>query len=102
VLDMARISTLRNLGPVMERLLAEIDVHTHDDLMELGAIEAWRRLSFIHPRTMTRLGLYAMAGALIDRDWRDLPPDLKASLDEAAAQTRAARRSLRDRPAKRR
>jgi hypothetical protein len=37
---MTRISALRNLGPVMERLLAEIDVRTEADLRRLGAIEA--------------------------------------------------------------
>lgn len=99
---MTRIAALRNLGPVMERLLAEIDVRTEADLRRLGAIEAWRRLSFIHPRAMTRIGLYALAGALIDRDWRDLPPDVKRGLDEAAAETRAARAPLRGRPATRR
>jgi hypothetical protein len=51
---------------------------------------------------MTRIGLYALAGALIDRDWRDLPPDIKRGLDEAAAETRAARAPLRGRPATRR
>lgn len=83
-------SQMRNLGPVMERLLREIDVHSAEDLAAMGAVEAWRRIAFIHPRALNRIGLYAMAGALLDRDWRDLPPDVKADLDREAARIRAA------------
>lgn len=98
---MARIADLRNLGPVMERRLAEIAVHDSDDLARLGAVEAWRRLSFAEPRMLTRIGLYALAGALIERDWRDLPAGLKADLDREAEAIRLARKPL-SRRAKRR
>jgi hypothetical protein len=51
---------------------------------------------------LTRIALHALAGALIDRDWRDLPPDLRAELDQEAAAIRQARQRLRGRPATRR
>ena len=40
------IRQMRNLGPRTESMLAEVDVHSEDDLRTLGAVAAYRRLKF--------------------------------------------------------
>lgn len=79
-----RVRDLRNLGPVTERELAGIGVTTPDQLDELGAVPAYRALleTGRPPHTML---LWALAGALLDLDWRDLPPELRAGLLAEAA-----------------
>ena len=64
-----RISDMRNLGPATERMLAEIDIVTPDELRAIGAGEAYRRLRFRHS-SVSRNALYALRGALADTDWR--------------------------------
>lgn len=81
---------MRNLGPKSQAWLAEIDIHTIDDLRSIGAVEAYARLRFRFGRTMTRNMLHAMAAALADIDWRHLSPRHKAELDAQAAKRLAS------------
>lgn len=65
---------MRNIGPVTRRCLSEIDIHTLDDLRQVGAIEAHRFLvAKGHPEN--RNLLYALIGAETDRDWREIARD---------------------------
>ena len=75
------ISELRNLGPVMERRLREIEVENEDDLRAMGAVEAYRRLRFVFGPEVSVIALHAMEAALRDCDWRRLPPEVKAGLE---------------------
>jgi DNA transformation protein len=81
---------LRNLGPKSKAWLAEIDIHTIDDLKSIGAVEAYARLRFRFGDAITRNMLHAMAAALADIDWRQLSAEHKAELD-AQASLRLAR-----------
>ncbi len=76
------ISQMRNLGPVMERRLREIGIGHEDDLRALGATVVYRRLRFAFGREVSVIALYAMEAALLDCDWRRLPPEVKARLDQ--------------------
>lgn len=86
---------LRNIGPVGERWLAEIEVHGADDLREMGAVEAWRRLRFFIGPHVNLTALIALEAALLDVCWRDLPAErraeLKALADAQKTQDRARR-----------
>lgn len=82
--DLRRPSALRNLGSVSDEMLAEIGVETADDLTALGAEEAWRPLKFRFGRHVTLVFLYALEGALTDRDWRKLEPERKERLRRVA------------------
>ncbi|WP_112661909.1 TfoX/Sxy family DNA transformation protein [Microvirga flavescens] len=84
-----RLSELRNLGPVTERQLHEIGIRTEADLRAMGSIEAWHRLKFVFGRHINFLALLALEGALLDCDWRTLPPERKAELDRFRKQKRA-------------
>ena len=71
---------MRNLGPRMEEMLAEVGITTPAALKRIGAVEAWHRLRFRYGSRITITALNAMAGALIDCDWRALPDSLKQEL----------------------
>ena len=75
---------MRNLGPQMQRMLAEIDVHDDADLRKLGAVEAWHRLRFVFERRVNLTALYAMYGALEDKSWLAVSPEEKAQLKKSA------------------
>ena len=59
-----RIEDMRNLGPAMARMLAEIDILCEDDLRNFGVVEAYHRLKFRFGRHVTILALYAMEAAI--------------------------------------
>ncbi len=75
-----RLSDLRNLGPVTERQLREIGITTEAELRAMGSVEAWHRLKFVFGRNINYIALLALEGALLDCDWRALPPDREAEL----------------------
>lgn len=79
------IAELPNLGPVMAERLLEIGIADEADLRRAGPIDAWRRLRFRFGRAVTRNALYAMEAALLDIDWRQIPPETKRHLDSEAA-----------------
>jgi DNA transformation protein len=91
-----RLSDLRNLGPVTERQLREIGITTESELREVGSVEAWHRLKFVFGRQINYIALRALEGALLDCDWRALPPEREAELRQfwktkgsSASQTRS-------------
>lgn len=57
------IQSLRNLGPKTAAWLAGIGITTRAELAQVGAIEA-----------------YAIQGALMDCDWRALPPEFRRKI----------------------
>jgi DNA transformation protein len=81
-----RLRDLRNLGPVSEAALTAAGVTTPQQLDELGPAAAYRLLLEHGHRPHTTM-LWALAGALLDLDWRDLPADLKTQLLAEATQT---------------
>jgi DNA transformation protein len=86
---------MRNIGPTSSRELREIGIESHDQLIEVGIEEVTRRLLFRFgsEKKISLNYLYALEGAIHDRDWRDITParkqELKALLD-------ALRRELAD------
>lgn len=76
---------MRNLGPQSRRWLAEIGIETEEQIRDLGAVEAYQRLKFRFGRQINRNMLHALAGAILDIDWRDLSVEHKADLDRQVA-----------------
>ncbi|MCZ8207263.1 MAG: TfoX/Sxy family DNA transformation protein [Aquidulcibacter sp.] len=89
-----KISAMRNLGPTMAANLASIGVHTSADLQRIGAVETFNRLRLIQGRQISRIALHAMFAALVDCDWRALPADIKAQLDQEAGLAPKPRRRV--------
>ena len=79
------IEDMRNLGPVMARMLAEIDIHSEDDLRAADAVAAYARLKFQFGRSISILALYAMDAALRDEDLRALDAEAKSALQRQVA-----------------
>ncbi|KPL53913.1 hypothetical protein ABB55_18260 [Prosthecomicrobium hirschii] len=79
-----RIAEMPNLGPAMERWLAEVGIRSEADLAAIGAVDAFRRLRFAFGRRVTLNALYGMAAALERRPWTDLGLDEKRRLAAAA------------------
>jgi DNA transformation protein len=76
---MASLTTLRNLGPVSERMLGNVGIVTVDDLREVGSELAFRMVAHRHPGA-TRHLLYALVGALSGRHWASFSPEEKAAI----------------------
>jgi DNA transformation protein and related proteins len=64
---------IRNIGPVSSRWLAAIDVHTIDDLREIGSVNAYRLLILRGYQVSLNL-LWAMEAALGDVHWMEITP----------------------------
>ena len=75
------IERLRNIGHVTAYDLKEVGIPDEKTLRELGAIAAFQRLKELRPRHYTVVGLWALAGAIHDCPWNQLPPEVKKKLD---------------------
>jgi DNA transformation protein len=83
------LENLRNLGPQSIGWLNEINLHTRADLEAIGPVAAYRLIKERQPAASLNL-LWAMAGALADTDWRDLPESTRQRL-QAEAEGRSSR-----------
>ena len=83
-----RLRDLRNLGPASEQALVRAGIRTPEQLDEVGAAAAFRRLAEAGTPHLTRVFLWALAGALLDVDWRELPAGVKADLEREAGLAR--------------
>ncbi|WP_440027754.1 TfoX/Sxy family protein [Chromobacterium amazonense] len=63
------IASLRGLGPKSAHMLAAAGIATVEQLRALGAVEAYVRVCEAQPGASLNL-LWALEGALTDRDWR--------------------------------
>ncbi len=68
------VEYLRNVGPKSATLLRAAGIDSLEKLREIGAVAAYRRVKFVEPRAVSLNMLWALQGALTDRDWRDSPP----------------------------
>ena len=73
------ITTIPNIGPASEAAFARVGIHSAEDLRELGADEAYRRLlqggSAPH-----FIGYYVIVMGLQGRPWNDCRGDEKKAL----------------------
>jgi len=80
---------IRNVGPKSAAWLRQVGVRTQDDLVRLGAVEAFMKVKRAGFRPSLNL-LYALEGALADCHWADLPDERKAALLQEAESAEAA------------
>ncbi len=98
------IERLRNIGHVTAYDLKEVGVPDEKTLRELGAVAAYLRLKGLRPRHYTVVGLWALAGALHDCPWNQLPPEIKKKLDAELLKSNGSAAGIRPKtkkPAKR-
>lgn len=75
----AMSSKIRNVGPKSAAWLRQIGVRSTEDLARVGPVEAFLKVKRAGFRPSLNL-LYAMAGALADCHWADLPEARKQEL----------------------
>jgi DNA transformation protein and related proteins len=73
------MTKIRNVGPKSAAWLRQVGVRTTEDLARVGPIEAFLKVKRAGFRPSLNL-LYAMAGALADCHWADLPEERKQEL----------------------
>ncbi|WP_188196131.1 TfoX/Sxy family protein [Nonomuraea sp. SYSU D8015] len=77
---MRRLRDLRNLGPKSEEWLALVDIREPQQLLEVGPVEAYRRLQDAAVPGLSLNALWALEGAVADIDWRHIPAERKQEL----------------------
>lgn len=75
----APVSSIRNLGPAMEKAFAEVGIKTAAQLRELGADAAYARL-LAHGHRPHFIGYYVLVMGLQGRPWNDCRGKEKADL----------------------
>lgn len=70
---------IRNVGPKSAAWLRQVGVRTGEDLARIGPVEAFLKVKRAGFRPSLNL-LYAMAGALADCHWAELPDERKQAL----------------------
>jgi hypothetical protein len=73
------LENLRNLGPTSAAWLRDAGIHNKSQLQSVGPAAAYRLVKHKHPGANLNL-LWALAGALVDKDWRQLTPQEKETL----------------------
>ena len=79
------IQALVNLGPKSAAMLAEAGIKTIEELRTLGAVGAYARVKFLHPKAASRNLLWSLAAGLEGRHWNDLDAAEKAALEAKLA-----------------
>jgi hypothetical protein len=80
---------IRNVGPKSAAWLRQVGVRTHEDLVRLGPVDAFMKVKRAGFRPSLNL-LYALAGAIENCHWADLPDERKSALVQAAESAEAA------------
>ena len=80
---------IRNVGPKSAAWLRQVGVRTQEDLKRLGPVEAFMKVKRAGFRPSLNL-LYALAGAIENCHWADLPEATKTSLVLAAESAESA------------
>jgi len=77
---MGELRKLKGIGPKSERCLNEIGIKTKSDLEALGPIQAFLKLREECTIKPSLNFLYAMVGALEDKNWEDIAKSEKCRL----------------------
>ncbi len=78
---MANLTELPNIGAHAAGQLAEVGIETPEDLVALGAEQAWLKLQAIDPGVCLHQ-LYALEGAVQGILKKELDPDRKQELKD--------------------
>jgi len=71
---------MRNLGDKSAKWLAEVGITTSEQLQEMGAVEAYARVKAARPGQVNLVLLWALYGAINDKHFAAVPPDVKDML----------------------
>ncbi|MEM7361628.1 MAG: TfoX/Sxy family DNA transformation protein [Bacteroidota bacterium] len=88
---------LRNIGPVTSRQLLKIGIDSLEKLKEVGAEEAYKRICELDDfdGEYHAAYLYALEGAILGCDWRDIPASKKKAYKGLTATWRKGQKARR-------
>ena len=78
---MAELARMMNLGKEMDRKLRSVGIDCAEELMAVGAKEAYRRLKALYPNVCL-VHLYCLEGAVTQTEYNCLPKEKQAELRE--------------------
>lgn len=83
---MEDLTQLPNIGPALAEKLHTVNINSHEDLAQLGSVEAILKIREDDPGACYNM-LYALEGAIQGIRWHGIPKEeralLKAELDKA-------------------
>ena len=80
-----RLVALKNVGPKSAVWMIEVGVDTPERLIELGAVEVYRRMKAAYPREVSLCAVWALQGAIDGVASSHLPSDVKQALKNAVS-----------------
>lgn len=89
---------LRNVGPKSAAWLRQVGLRTQEDLVNVGAVEAFMRVRRAGFKPSLNL-LYALEGALLSCHWQEVPEARRSTLIAAVEAATAQLPPARGRPA---
>lgn len=82
------LSSLKNIGPTIQKRLQEIGINTKDDLKRIGPVSAYQKIQSKNPGKAIPVCyyLYSLQGALDSKHWDDISQKKKQTLLEQIKQ----------------
>ena len=77
---MTNLTSLPNIGPVVAENLKRVGIETPDQLMAVGAQEAWLRIRLLGDEGACLHQLEALEGAVLGIPKKELPAERRAEL----------------------
>lgn len=76
---MSELTAMMNIGKEMSRKLTSVGIDTPEKLVELGAMQAFRKLKEAYPNVCL-VHLYTLEGAIFNTEYNRLSEDRKKEL----------------------
>jgi DNA transformation protein and related proteins len=76
----SKVSSLKNLGPISESMLAQVGIVTAEELKRQDPVDVYVLLK-LFGFDVNRNMLWALYGAINDCDFRNLPEKVKTKLE---------------------
>ena len=78
---MSELTAMLNIGRVMARILTAVGIDSPGKLRQVGSKQAYFRIKEVFPNVCL-VHLYALEGAVTDRDYNRLPEERKKDLKQ--------------------
>ncbi len=75
------VADMKNLGPKSASWLSAVDICLEDDLISIGPVDAYLLVKARYPEANLNL-LWALYGAVNDREWNRISDEEKEDLKE--------------------